>query len=192
MSQDSYPIDRNAALGAAAGVDSANPTELAGLLFEHMQGQINFADTKAQLTLAADALLAATIAPLGRGIALSLLDGSAPILTRALALVTALMIASLLISVYYSLIVARPVIRVKGALKSSFYFGDIVAQEEAGYIQNFMAKTPDDLKKEMLAQVYAKALIAQRKFTASRHSLNFLVGALVLWAGAQVMLAFIK
>jgi len=192
MPQDSHPVDRRDAQELLANPPAANSDlhSLSRLLFEHMQGMINFADTKAQLILAADALLAATIAPFGKGIAVSLIDGSAPFLARAMALTSALMIAALLVSVYFAVVVARPVIRVKGAMNSVFYFGDIVGQGEAGFIQNFMAKTPADLQKEMLAQVYAKATIAQRKFAASRHSLNFLVIALALWAAAQIMIAF--
>jgi hypothetical protein len=49
-------------------------TKAAILLFEHIEEQINRADTKAQLTLAADALLAGTLAFLGKGTASSLLS----------------------------------------------------------------------------------------------------------------------
>jgi hypothetical protein len=65
------------------------------LLFEHIEGQINLADTKAQLTLAADALLAVTFAPLSKGAAIRLLNNSAPVLDRFAALFTILMFLAL-------------------------------------------------------------------------------------------------
>lgn len=41
--------------------------ELAKMLFEHIESQINRADTKAQLTLAADALLMSALTLSGKG-----------------------------------------------------------------------------------------------------------------------------
>jgi pycsar effector protein len=192
MPQDSHPVDRNAVY--PLGGPTAEPVsslDLAKLLFDHMQGQINFADTKAQLTLAADALLAATIAPLGKGIALSLLDAGAPPLARILALVTAAMIVVLMLSVYFALSSARPVMRLKSATPSLFFFGDITQQSESAFIQNFTTKLSGDLQREMLAQVYAKATIARIKFAAIRISLNFLVAALALWVVVQILIAFL-
>jgi len=193
MPQDSHPVDRSAVypLGGPTAEPLSN-LDLAKVMFDHMQGQINFADTKAQLTLAADALLAATIAPYGKGIALSLLDAGAPPLSRILALVTAAMIITLMLSVYFALSSARPVMRLKSAMPSLFFFGDIVAQSESAFIQNFTTKVSGELQREMLAQVYAKATIAKHKFAAIRISLNFLVAALILWVAVQVMIAFLS
>src|SRR5215510_14978611 len=47
------------------------------MLFEHIEGQINLADTKAQLTVAADTLFRAATTTLGRGVLGDVLNGSA-------------------------------------------------------------------------------------------------------------------
>lgn len=167
-------------------------TDVARFLFEHMQGQINFADTKAQLTLAADALLAASVSPLVRGAALNLLDPASPVLIRVAGAASLLMFAALLLSIYFSLVVARPTLNVRESQFSLFYFGHIARSSEAEFIARFTRSSPDELRTAILAQVYAKAKIATRKFAASRVSLNFLFAALALWAVAQGLLAFVR
>lgn len=184
--------NRQASETGTQAPDVVDTTQLATQLFEHVQGQINFADTKAQLTLAADALLAAVVAPQGRSLLGGLLDGSAPPLTRIAALLGLLMFASVLLSVYFALVVARPMLRVGGARPSLFYFGTIVQHSEEEFIKAFVSQSSEDVRLALLAQVHARAKIAWRKFTAIQRSLDFLVAALVLWTVAQVLLALVQ
>ncbi|MBN1313337.1 MAG: hypothetical protein JXB30_18165 [Anaerolineae bacterium] len=159
-------------------------------LFEHMQGQINFADTKAQLTLAADALLAAAITPLSQEVMAGLLGSSVSPLSRITGLLGVGMFVALLVSVYFSLVVARPVLHVFGASSSLFYFGNIIQHSEADFIKAFLSLTDDEIRAALLVQVYARSKIVWRKFRAIRHSLSFLVIALVLWIATQILPAF--
>jgi len=164
-------------------------SDLTMQLFEHMQGQINFADTKAQLTLAANALLATAISPLSQEVIGGLLDSSAAPLPRITGFLGIGVFISLLLSVYFSLVVARPVLRVSGASGSLFYFGNIIQHSEADFIQSFSNLRNDEIKAALLVQIYARSKIVWRKFTAIRHSLNFLVLSLVLWIAIQILLA---
>jgi hypothetical protein len=168
---------------------SLDTDQLAVQLFEHMQGLINFADTKAQLTLAADALLAATIAPLSKEVLGNIFKPGALVIEQITSVLGILMFVSLLASIYFSLRVARPVLHVSVKRPSLFYFGHIVKQGEEKFIQSFLNLSAKEVRESLLAQIFARSKIAQRKFVSIRYSLDFLVAALILWAVVQILLS---
>jgi hypothetical protein len=71
------------------------------------------------------------------------------------------------------------------------YFGRIAQSSEDGFISTFLAQSLEELKASILTEVYAKAKIATRKFARVRHSVSFLIVALVLWAVIQLLLALV-
>lgn len=158
-------------------------------LFDHIEGQINLADTKAQLMLAADALLALAFAPLIKGTAIRLLTNSTPVLDRLVALFTIAMFLALVCSFYCALLVVRPYLR-SSQHTSFMYFGQIAQASEKDFIETFLTQSLDQLKESVLTEVHAKARIARRKFIRIRHSVNFLIVALVLWTVVQLLQAF--
>ena len=97
---------------------SEEKAKSAYLLFEHIESQIRFADTKAQLTLAADAIVAGvigssltgTIVPSTKAVMRYLLDHNAPFLNtdRLVALFTILMFFALATSFGCSLLAVLP------------------------------------------------------------------------------------
>lgn len=163
--------------------------EMSKLLFDHIQGQINLADTKAQLTLAAGAILAALVLPLGKGVAFQLL-GSTATIERLTAGIVILMFISLLASLYYALVAARPTLQLPEQRRTLLYFGHIAELSEEEFISRFLRQTPQDINESILSQVWVKAQIANRKFTMIRWSLTFLILTVVLWAMVQLLLAF--
>ena len=165
-------------------------TKAAMLLFEHIEEQIGRADTKAQLTLAADALLAGTLAFLGKGAASSLLSNTSPVFDRLADLFTVLMFLALVCSVYWALRVVNPHLRGSKHF-TLMYFGQIAQMDENDFIHRFGSQSLNDLKASTLAQVHIKARIAQYKFARVRWSVNFLVASLVFWAIIQLLLAFL-
>jgi hypothetical protein len=169
-------------------LDKQDLREMTVLLFEHIEHQINFADTKAQLTLTAAALLAAGMAAFDRGCASALLDSNAPLTARLIGLLIVLTIGMLVASIYYALLAARPNLTPPSQGRNLFFFGHIVQFAEPDFMRAFDEQTREKVHAALLAQVYAKARIANRKFLRVRHSLNFLVGAFVLWAAAQLLL----
>ncbi len=169
----------------------AEMAQLAVVLFEHVEGQIAQADTKAQLTLAADTLLAAALTLAGRGAGLRLLDPAAALPERLGGGLGLLSFLALVISVYLALVAARPRLTVAGQRRSLFYFGHIAQVREAEFIREFQDSTALELRVSLLAQVHSKAVIAQRKFASVRGSISFLIAALVLWAVMQIALAFV-
>jgi hypothetical protein len=181
-----------AAYSIQSRVGKEQATELAKFLFEHIEGQINRTDTKAQLIMAVDALLAATITSSGKGMTASLLDANSPVMNRLAAVPTLLMFVALLLSVYYALLVIRPKLRFSQKRQTLFYFGHIVQWDEDEFIGKFLSLPSDEIIASILAQVYAKAQVAQHKFAGIHWSLNFLIAALILWAIAQLLLGFAK
>lgn len=159
------------------------------LLFEHIEGQINLADTKAQLILAADALLALAFAPLIKGAAIRLFANATPILDRFVALFAIGMFITLVCSFFFALLVVRPSLRNREPT-SLMYFGQIAQASEKDFIETFQTQSLDKLKEAVLTEVHAKARIAKRKFKRIRYSVNFLIAALILWTVVQLLQAF--
>jgi hypothetical protein len=164
-------------------------TKASILLFEHIEEQIGRADTKAQLTLAADALLAGTLAALGKGAARSLLSNTSLVLDRFADLFTILMFLALVCSFYWAFRVINPHLR--GSKRFTLmYFGRIARMNEDDFINAFGNQSLSDLKVSILAQVHTKAKIDQIKFARVRWSVHFLVVSLVFWSIIQLLLAF--
>ena len=164
-------------------------TKATTLLFEHIEEQIGRADTKAQLTMAADALLAGTLATLGKGVAKSLLSPTSPALDRLTDLLTILMFLALACSFFWALRVVNPHLR--GSKQFTLmYFGGIAQMNEDAFIDTFRNQSLNDLKVSTLAQVHTKARIAQIKFARVRWSVNFLIASLACWAIIQLLFAF--
>ncbi len=166
--------------------------DLAAMLFEHIETQINRADTKAGLILAADTLFATTVAALSKGVVLNLFDSALPILNRVAALFAILMFVALLASAFSALMVARPVLRVRDGGNTPFYFGHIVRLSHQDFYDKFCCQSPEQMRESILTEVYAIARIANQKFVRVRTSLDFLIGALSLWAVIQVVMAFTR
>jgi hypothetical protein len=173
-------------------VGKEQTTELAKLLFEHIEGQINRSDTKAQLIMAADAILAAIIISSEKGMTASLLDANSPIMNRLAAVLFISMFFALLLSIYYALLVTKPKLRLPKQRQTLFYFGHIAQCDEDEFIGKFLSLPSDEIIVSILTQVYAKAQVATDKFTEIRRSLNFLITSLILWAIAQLFLSLTK
>ncbi len=160
------------------------------LVWEHVDRQIDLADRKAQLILAANTFMAATLASLGSGIGLRLFDPAAPVIQRLAALGTLVLIGALLLSVYHALMVARPRMAVANARRTLLYAGHIVQWSEEEFIGSFHDQTNQDLQDAILAQVYSRAHIATRKLVGIRRSLDFLLVAFSAWAVVRILLVF--
>jgi len=167
--------------------------ELAKMLFEHIESQINRADTKAQLTLAADALLMSALTLSGKGASFKSLIAMVSIVEKLVAFLGLLMFISLIISMYFALsVVARPTLRIpRQHRRVLFFFRHIAELTEDKFIEQFSNQTLDEIRESILSEVYGKALVANRKFVGVRNSINFLILALVLWVAMQALGVFI-
>jgi hypothetical protein len=165
--------------------------KLATLLFEHTEGQIKAADSKAWLTVAANTLLANLFKDINRGMVYTLLHPPSPLHWGA-ALFTLLMFGSILGSVLFALLVVKPSLASPGS-GNLFFFGNIQRQPSRdAFITAFQNQRPEDISAALLAQVYSKAKIAYRKFNALTISLYFFFATLGFWAVAQLLSTAIK
>lgn len=162
---------------------------LAQSLNDHLDRQIDLADRKAQLILAACTFMAATIAPLTARIRLDFFSPALPPVQRVAIISTVLVVITLLVCVYYSLLVTRPALSARRKKLSLLYFGDIVDMSEQDFVQRFLNQQPEDIRNAVLDQVYQKAMIARRKFGWIRRSLTFLFLTFIFWAVVGVLLA---
>lgn len=170
---------------SAAEAKPAPTMELAKFMSDHVQMQIEHADSKANLVIAANAVLASAVA-IQAGTIRALLDPAAPLTGRISAALMLLMLVALVVSLYFVINVTRP--RMDHTKRwSLFYFGQIVNYTESDFVDAFMGMSDHDAQASLLAQVYVKSVIAQRKFIGLRNGIDALAVGFALWAAAQVL-----
>ena len=178
--------------GTEGMYDLDEQTNLALFLLDHIEGQLNRADTKAQLTLTADAFLVAVISRTGEGVFLSILDAGTPFLWRVEGLVRVLTIASLFASVYFAFTAIIPVLTgPKSKLRNLYYFGSIALMESKEFIKQFIVQKETQAREIILDEVHLLSGIASQKFSQLRMSHIFLVIALAFWLVNQLLLAIL-
>lgn len=156
---------------------------LASFLFNLIEAQITRADTKAGLVIAADAVfITVSLLFTRHGALLSLFAPEAPLAERVLSLLTLVMFALLFLSMLYGLLAARPSLRVKGGSETLFFFGRIAQFSHRQFLDEFAKQTMSQQHESLLTEAYNTALIARLKFKRVRYSIDFLLGALFVWA----------
>jgi hypothetical protein len=179
----------------ASQVSERELLKLARYLQGHIEGQINLADTKAELTLTADAFIGAIIFSLNRDVLLSAFGNAQPLIDQIIALCALLTLGALLMSILFALFVALPRLSFAGTTPSIFYFGYIARQnkDEQDFVQEFLlgktnkdgerqGLTTEQMSRFILHNAYANAKIAAVKFARIRWSLLFLISTIVLIA----------
>jgi hypothetical protein len=172
---------------AASATSEHTISELATLLFDDIEGQISRADTKAELTITADGILAAAVTSLSpvspTALVATLTNGAAPLTSRVAAGGTILLFIALLVSILCALLVVRPRLRHPGR-PSLVYFGQIARLSEAVFIARFLKQSDTEAMVALLADIHTKARIARRKYAGVGLSVILLIVALALWVGA--------
>jgi hypothetical protein len=153
--------------------------EVAMSLFRHVEDQINRSDTKAQVVLAADAILLGWFGMQPPTTLPAMLAGHVAVGGQASVLCSVLVFVSLFLSVACGLAVIWP--RSSPSPDSSLvYFGAIARRNESDYVAAFLAQSQRDLAQGLLAGVHAKARVANHKFRWVRLSVAFLLLALLV------------
>jgi len=166
---------------------------LASLLFDHIEGQISRADTKAELTITADGIIAAAMTslliPARPAVIPALFGAEAALAVRVATAGTVLAFIALLISITCALVVVRPSLRHPGP-PQLLYFGHIARLRNQEFVDQFMKQSNRELTTELLSDIHTKARIAKRKYAGVGLSVSFLMVGLGLAIGANVALAF--
>jgi len=186
------------------------------LLFERIESQIRFADTKAQLTLAADAIVAGvvgssltgTIVSSAKAVMRHLLDHNAPFLNtdRLVASFTILMFFAIATSFGCSLLAVMPRNldnlrkKIKERMPKLEYLSPTThaqisdlkpsAEKWKSFIDRFKSKTTEEFNESLLSEVYFKSTNVQLKYKWIRRSIRCLFAVLIFWVIVQSLLAF--
>jgi len=166
--------------------------ELGLTLLAHIEGQLNRADSKAQFTLTANTLLIASATLLNNGVASTVLDYSAPLLSRVAGVSAILMFITLLFSTFYSLLAVMPKLTLPAKDRNVFFFGAILRTDEKTFIERIRKTEAKEFDDMVLSETYALAGIAQQKFLHIKRSHHFLIVAMVLWAVMQLLIMIQK
>lgn len=164
-------------------------TRLLHMHYQEMDYLIRSADLKAQLTMGINAILIAS------GLDFSIetfeiaLGTGVPAIER-ITLGSELMVTLFLIlSLAFSLMTIIP--RKHGTKTHNLYFfADITKLDETEFIDEFMATPLDDIKRNVLAEIYAKAAIVDVKFRDARFSIICLYFATMFWVVSHIMPLF--
>lgn len=166
--------------------------ELGLTLLAHIEGQLNRANSKAQFTLTANTLLLASATLLNDGIAATILDGSAPVLSRAAGISAILMFITLLISTVYSLLAVMPKLTLPAKDRNVFFFGAIMRTDEKAFIDRIKKTEAKEFDDMVLSETYALAGIAQQKFLRIKYSHQLLLVAVGFWSIMQLLIMIQK
>ncbi len=166
--------------------------ELGLTLLAHIEGQLNRADSKAQFTLTANTLLIASATLLNDGIAATILDSSASILSRTAGISAILMFMTLLLSTVYSLLAVMPKLTLPAKDRNVFFFGAIVRTDEKTFIERIKKTEAKEFDDMVLSETYALAGIAQQKFLRIKYSHHLLLVAIAFWSVMQLLIMFQK
>ena len=113
--------------------------ELGVSILQHVESQLNRADSKAQFTFSLDTLLIASSAFLGQQMtANAVFNTTVPFLYRLAALFAIAMFVALLISTVYVLLAVIPRLTLKkNAGNNIFYFGNIVQFNKEDFMEDY-------------------------------------------------------
>jgi len=167
-------------------------TRLLYMLYQDVEGQINRADLKAQITLSTSAILAVMVSNMGLGLDLDHMNQWATSEWTALGVYT-LFIAFICSAIAHALLAAFPRSIGKSAKKApdkaNLYFtADIVTLPPETYVHYFNLQMNSDVRENVLKQIHAKGRVLEAKFSHVRWGLRFLSLAMVVWLVARVVL----
>jgi hypothetical protein len=158
--------------------------------YSDLYAQISLADSKAQLIMGANAvLLAALVVDIASVGQLLQSDSFLGKIGGLLIMATAIMLAT---SIYFGIAATLPKMGQSKNAQNLFFFGHITQLKEQDYLQQFLQLTPTQIKVSYIAEIHARARIAEKKFEQVRWGLIILTSGFCLWVCAHILLAFIQ
>jgi hypothetical protein len=168
--------------------------ELGISILQHVEGQLNRADSKAQFTFSLDTLLIASSAFLGLGAIDNVARINAPIFShRMVAVLGIAMFVTLLVSTVYALLAVIPRFTPSNrANRNIFYFGNIVQQQRRDFAEQYLSLSNQEIERMLMSEIHDLSGIAKQKFALIRTSHIFLFFSLGLWAIIQLIILLIR
>lgn len=156
-------------------------------LFLYLGSQVAIADMKASMILAADALLITITLQLYQKDMLRAFDSAAPLLDRVGYGLIYGVLASLVASFGFALLVAYP--RMPASPKPNlFYFVDVIHMKMADYQRLFLQQSETEIVDQMVQENYILSRLVYKKFFHVQMSFRWLILAGVLWALGQILI----
>ena len=156
-------------------------------LFLYLGSQVAIADMKASMILAADALLITITLQLYQKDMLLAFSSAAPPLDRIGYGLIYLVLASLVASFVFALLVAYP--RMPSSPKPNlFYFVDIIHMKMADYQRLFLQQSETEIVDQMVQENYIVSRLVYKKFFNVQISFRWLILAGLLWATGQALI----
>lgn len=158
------------------------------MLYNHLDVQVQIADNKTNLILAANTILLTAFA-LNPGTlegALGAIDSLEDALVLASIIV---MLVSVITSVIFALVAARPRTIRPHRPNNLFFFGDIVQHQQQDFVAAFMEQSIEDVRRNIIEQIYARSQVVTRKYNLINRSVLFLMLAILFWTSTQVLTA---
>jgi hypothetical protein len=169
----------------ATAVDDKT-TEVAPALFDHLEDQITRTDTKAQVVLAADAILLSWYSMQNPTAVQALLAGHVSAAARASALLIVLVFVGLFLSLASGLVVIW--LRAGASARSTLVnFGGIARRSEPDFVAAFLRQSREEVTQTILPGVHATARIAHQKFRWVGVSVASLLATLAVWTALEVL-----
>ncbi len=165
-------------------------TRLFYMLYQEMDQSIRHSDTKAQLVLGVNAVLAASSVSFAPGMAQAFLNANSSWYQRGACLFSLALLVFLLGSIFFALWTVVPHTKKRRLHENLYCFGSIAMMSEEDFTRRFLSLSMDELKATIIAEIHAKAYIVQHKFSSVRLSVNFLFFAVLCWVLARLLLSF--
>lgn len=159
--------------------------EVALALFDHIEDQINRTDNKAQVILAADAVLLGWFGTQSPAVVHTLVSGRG-LLGVLSAVLFALVFVGFFLSIACGLVVIWPRAG-KSAGSSLVYFGAIAHRTETEFQAAFLRQSGVQVMQNVLAGVHAKSRIAEQKLQWVSRSVVMLLATLVVWTVLELL-----
>ncbi len=157
-------------------------------LMQHIEGQLERADNKAQFTLTIEALLLASSTIWGSTVNQSLTTSSMSfwdIFTLALSL---LILITLVASLVAAMLAVMPKLTSPNKVNNIFYFGSITQDTESAFTELIKKHTGEEITSMLFSEIYALSEIAKRKYELIKRSYLFLFFAIGLWTVTQILI----
>lgn len=170
-----------------------NKTEFLRCLFEQIESQVQFGDSKASLLIAGDAILLAICGGLIKmASGCEAPDFSVSCMVLSPTLVPAVVAAGfLLLSLCYALLAARPAEVIKDPRPELFLVSHI-AEDRSKFVKRYEEAWERELVKEALVTIHGKAEYATKKFRLLKHAIHATLASLAFMAASPSLAIAIR
>lgn len=182
MEQNNQPTSKSSSAG-----NDLDDYSLGLVLMQHIEGQLERADTKAQFTMTINALLLATSSIWNIRINQIVDIKTAPFVDVLILFLSVLILLVLVVATVLAMVAVMPTLTLPEKAQNIFYFGTIIKTTERTFLQYVKNYSRQGITAMLYSEIYALAAIAEKKYLLIKRSYFLLLGAVVLWGLLQFL-----